>query len=141
MKVVYDEADGWRTMRIDLAGAGYAVSGADVLAISMAVAVDPDDGCGDLAVEWDTGGLENTGGGDMDMLLMRGNDDEVGAVMSEFYWNDGFTDTLKKILTEAGYSAASVDGICTSEWGMQDEGRASYDAYELADEIRGTAAI
>ena len=41
---------------------------------------------------------------------------------------------LREIIANAGFASAS--DITTSEWGMQDEGRASYDAYELADEIR-----
>lgn len=72
----------------------------------------------------------------MGNLLMRGGGDEVGNVMGEFYWQRGFNTRLHAILTEAGFSATAVADVSGSEWGMQDEGRASYDAYELADEVR-----
>ena len=123
-------------LNINLEGKGYTVGGAAVTGVSMFVNKDPEAGDGDLAVTWDIGGLENTGGGDMGMLLMRGDDDEVGGVMGEFYWNNGFTDTLQTILKQEGFGEEAVEAVATSEWGMQDEGRASYDAYELAEEIR-----
>ena len=33
-----------------------------------------------------------------------------------------------------GFSAAAAADVCGSEWGMQDVGRASYDAWEIANE-------
>jgi len=111
-------------------------AGVKVTGISLYVYKDEDEGCGDLAVSWNVDGLENTGGGDMGMLLMRGDNDEVGVVMGEFYWENGFTARLKELLAEMGFSADAVDDVTTSEWGMQDEGRASYDAYAIADEVR-----
>ena len=54
---------------------------------------------GDLAVLWDDSTLQNSGGGDMGSLLMRGDDDEVGKVMGEFYWERGFNERLQEILT------------------------------------------
>lgn len=111
-------------------------AGVRVTGLGMHIALNEDEGDGDLAVMWDVEGLENTGGGDMGMLLMRGNDDEVGAVMGEFYWNNAFTARLKEVLLATGFSDAAVDDVCTSEWGMQDEGRASYDAIAIADEVR-----
>lgn len=126
--------DGVVSFYIDLKDKNYTVAGAKVTGVGMVEE-------GDLAVYWDTAGLVNTGGGDMGMLLMRGDDDEVGAVMGEFYWNDGFTDTLKQIILDAGFSEEAADDICTSEWGMQDEGRASYDAYALSEEIAAKAEV
>ena len=111
-------------------------AGVKVTDISLYVHKDEDEGCGDLAVTWSTDGLENTGGGDMGMLLMRGDNDEVGAVMGEFYWENGFTARLKELLVDMGFSEAAADDVATSEWGMQDEGRASYDAYAIAEEVR-----
>jgi O-methyltransferase involved in polyketide biosynthesis len=71
----------------------------------------------------------------MGMLLVRNihSEDEVTAVMGKFYWEGAFTARLNAILAERGFTANTAH---TSEWGMQDEGRASYDACELADEIR-----
>jgi hypothetical protein len=94
---------------------------------------------GDLAVNWDTSKLQNdetarTAG----TLLLRNlhSDDEVTQVMSEFYWEQAYNDELAEILLSAGFSAEAVAEVTTSEWGMQDEGRASYDAYAIADEVR-----
>lgn len=125
--------DGVVSFYIDLKDKNYTVAGAKVEGVGMVEG-------GDLAVYWNTDGLVNTGGGDMGMLLMRGDNDEVGAVMGEFYWNNGFTETLQQIIKDAGFSEEAADGICPSEWGMQDEGRASYDAYELSEEIASKMA-
>lgn len=108
-----------------------------VTGIYMFVNEDEEEGCGDLAVSYDISNLQNdesarTAG----MLLLRNmhSDDEVTKAMSYFYWEDMFTDDLQQILADAGFTSTS--DIHTSEWGMQDEGRASYDAFDLADEIR-----
>jgi len=61
------------------------------------------------------------------------SEDEVTVAMGQFYWEGAFTQRLNAILAERGFTANTAH---TSEWGMQDEGRASYDACELADEIR-----
>ena len=37
-------------------------------------------------------------------------------------------------------SASAVAEVTGSEWGMQDEGRASYDANSIADEVRAHIA-
>jgi hypothetical protein len=91
---------------------------------------------GDLAVNYNIDALQNDETAQtMGMLLLRNihSDDEVTAVMGQFYWEGAFTERLNEILADCGFTACNVH---TSEWGMQDEGRASYDAYELADEIR-----
>ena len=55
--------------------------------------------------------------------------------MGAFYWDGEFTSTLHTLLLENGFSTAAVEDVCTSEWGMQDVGRASYDAFALNTEI------
>jgi len=115
-------------------------AGVAVESISMYIAKEAEDDyyCdGDLAVTWSMEGLQNdesarTAG----MLLLRNlhSEDDVTKVMGEFYWEGAFTDDLRCILAEKGFTTANC--VHTSEWGMQDEGRASYDAYELADEVR-----
>jgi hypothetical protein len=112
-------------------------AGVTVESISMFIAKDADEGDGDLAVTWSMEGLRNdetarTAG----MLLLRNihSDDDVTRVMGDFYWEGMFTDDLRYILAEKGFTTANC--VHTSEWGMQDEGRAGYDAYELADEVR-----
>ena len=47
---------------------------------------------------------------------------------------------LRELLTAAGIPETVAASIGTSEWGMQDEGRASYDADELEDWVRAQAA-
>lgn len=93
-------------------------------------------GDGDLAVNWSVEGIENTGGGDTGMLLLRGWEDEMGEIMRLFYSEEAFTDRLREILVAHGFSEEAADNVNGSEWGMQDEGLASYDAYEIADEVR-----
>ena len=123
-------------------------AGVTVESVTMFIAKHKDNedddtyyGDSDLAVNWNIEGLENTGGGDMGTLIMRGWDDEVGRVMGEFYWQHGFDARLREILVAAGFSAEAAGDVSGSEWGMQDEGRASYDAYEIANEVRAAFAI
>ena len=116
-------------------------AGVAVESISMFIGAVDEDGdgyyCdGDLAVSYNIDSLQNdesarTAG----MLLLRNvhSEDEVTAVMGQFYWEGAFTERLNEILAEKGFTACNVS---TSEWGMQDEGRASYDAFDLADEVR-----
>ena len=108
-----------------------------VESIDMFVAKDDEDCSGDLAVSYDISTLQNDETAQtMGTLLLRNidSDDEVTTAMGHFYWDGAFTERLQEIITNAGFASAS--DITTSEWGMQDEGRASYDACELADEIR-----
>ena len=108
-----------------------------VESIDFYVAKDADEGSGDLAVSYDISTLQNDETAQtMGTLLLRNmhSDDEVTTAMGHFYWDDAFTARLREIVAACGFASAS--DITTSEWGMQDEGRASYDAYDLADEIR-----
>ena len=107
-----------------------------VESINFFVAKDADYGTSDLAVCYDISTLQNDETAQtMGTLLLRNlhSDDEVTTAMGHFYWDDAFTARLNAILTQHGFTANTAH---TSEWGMQDEGRASYDAYDLADEIR-----
>ena len=107
-----------------------------VESIDMFIAKDDDYGSGDLAVSYDISALQNDETAQtMGTLLLRNlnSDDEVTVAMGQFYWEGAFTARLNAILAERGFTANTAH---TSEWGMQDEGRASYDAYDLADEIR-----
>lgn len=125
--------------------------GVKVTSVSMFISADAEGedgdvfwGDGDLAVNWDMEGLQNDESADtMGTLLMRNlhSDDEVTKVMSEFYWQHGFDERLREILLAHGFSADAVSDVCTSEWGMQDEERASYDAYALAHEVRAAFGI
>ena len=108
-----------------------------VESIDMFVAKDDEECSSDLAVSYDISTLQNDETAQtMGTLLLRNmhSDDEVTTAMGHFYWDGAFTQRLQEIITNAGFASAS--DITTSEWGMQDEGRASYDAYDLADEIR-----
>ena len=118
-------------------------AGVDVESITMFIsnvneAEDGDEACyfnGDLAVNYNIDTLQNDETAQtMGTLLLRNlnSDDEVTVAMGHFYWDGAFTARLNEILAECGFANTAH----TSEWGMQDEGRASYDAYDLADEIR-----
>ena len=110
-----------------------------VESINFFVAKDEEYGTSDLAVCYDISTLQNdetaqTIKAGTHEILVRNlhSDDEVTKAMGHFYWDGAFTARLNEILAECGF----VNTAHTSEWGMQDEGRASYDAYDLADEIR-----
>ena len=132
---------------VDVSDKGYTVAGAKVLEVGMYASTnnEAEEGedasyCdGDMYVCWDMEGLQNdetarTAG----MLLLRNmhSEDDVTKVMGEFYWEDAFTEQLRGILVDCGFSAEAADCVSTSEWGMQDEERASYDANAIADEMR-----
>jgi hypothetical protein len=91
-------------------------------------------------VNWDASKLQNNGGGNMGTLLMRGWNDAVGAVMRRFYSEGEFDSAVHDALCAAGFSSNAA-GIYGSEWGMQEEGRASYDAYSIADEVRAAMLV
>ena len=121
---------------IDLSAHSLTINNCKVTAINMTAEVDGDEFyCGDLAVLWsaadDSNYMDNTS------LLMRDTEDTTDntATMGAFYWEGEFTDTLVLLLEQNGFSAAAANDICTSEWGMQDVGRASYDANLIAEEM------
>lgn len=94
-----------------------------------------DETAGDLAVNWqahdDSDYEHNT------QLLMRDNNDNNSntQTMGAFYWDRAFTEELRAILQEHGFSADASADVFGSEWGMQDVGRASYDAYLIGKEM------
>lgn len=110
--------------------------GVVVTSITMFVPASKDDYYRDLAVNWSTSSLSNNNA-NLSGLLMRDfkNTDEVTKVMSFFYRENGFTERLRELLVATGFSKKAVKSVGTSEWGMQDEGRASYDAFSIADEV------
>jgi len=118
----------------------YTVESITMFISNVNEAEDGDEACyydGDLAVNYNIDTLQNDETAQtMGTLLLRNvhSDDEVTVAMGHFYWDGAFTERLQEIIANAGFASAS--DITTSEWGMQDEGRASYDACELADEIR-----
>lgn len=144
---ITEDTDGFY-LQIDL---NEQFAGVNVESVTMYIAKQKEDeeddgyyGDGDLAVNWSMEGLENnedarTAG----TLLLRNlhSDDDVTRVMGEFYWQQGFNARLHEILLNAGFSAEAVEDVGTSEWGMQDEERASYDAYALAHEVRAAFAV
>ena len=128
---ITQEADGV-TFSVDVSDRDITVAGVKVTAIGQFVSTvnegDDDEAMysdGDMYVLWDETGM---------------TDEAINAVMGEFYSEDAFTEDLKLILAECGFSEFAVNDVCTSESGMQDEGRASYDAYCIADEVRAALA-
>ena len=128
----HNTADNSVQLDIDLTAAAYTVNGRKVESITLYADAD----CyGDLAVNWaaeeDSNYVHNTS------MLMRDTDDTTNntATMGEFYWEHAFDDTVVQILKQNGFSTAAAEDVCTSEWGMQDVGRASYDANAIAEEM------
>ena len=83
------------------------------------VGKDEEGGAGDLALNW-------TSIGDAD-------DDEI---IDNFYHDQMFLKELRNILVQSGFSREAAYSVNTSESGMQDVNRASYDAFEIANEVR-----
>ena len=120
------------TFEMNVADRGYTVNGRKVTLIALYADADY---TGDLAVCWeeedDSDYVHNT------TLLMRDtNDTNTNTeTMGLFYWENEFTEQLKELLAEVGFSDDAIEDVCTSEWGMQDVGRASYDAYACGEEM------
>ena len=117
---------------IDLAKHNLQVNGRNVQSITLYADAD----CyGDLAVNWeeeeDSNYVHNSD------MLMRDNSDDTNntQTMQQFYWEHAFDDTLVQLLQAAGFSRLACEDVCGSEWGMQDVGRASYDANAIAEEM------
>ena len=128
------EDDNSVQLEIDLTNANYSVNGHAVESITMYADTD----CiGDLAVNWKYEESDNAGYEESKVLIMRNtnSDDNVTETMGQFYWEHCFDETLVQILQDAGFSKDACEDVCTSEWGMQDEGRASYDANAIAEEM------
>jgi len=128
---------------INVRSRGFKVGGAAVQEIGMRVSTVPDeDGDymdSDLWVIWDeTGQSNNEEARTMGSVLLRNphSEDDITRIMGAFYWDGEFNEQLRSILLEVGFSQDAVDSVFGSEWGMQDEGRASYDAYQIASEVR-----
>ena len=132
--------DGSVQLDINLRDAGYSLNGHTVESVTLYADAD----CiGDLAVNWAYEESDNAGYVESGMLLMRNNNskDDITETMGEFYWEHGFDEQLKQILLAHGFSATAVGDVCTSEWGMQDEGRASYDANLIGVEMLATHKV
>ena len=128
----FENADNSVQLDIDLTAKNYVVNGRKVESVTLYTDAD----CyGDLAVNWeeedDSNYVHNTS------MLMRDTDDSNNntETMGEFYWERAFNTQLQAILLEAGFSTQAVADVSTSEWGMQDVGRASYDANCIAEEM------
>lgn len=146
IKAATTAADEGIQLYINLAQHGLQVNGRKVNSITMYVATVAEDAegwyCdGDLAVNWeeedDSSYVHNSS------MLMRdtGDSNNNTVTMGEFYWESAFTATLHTLLQQHGFSKAAAEDVCTSEWGMQDVGRASYDACAIADAVRAAHNI
>ena len=133
---------------IELEQHNLQVNGRKLESITMFAAAKQDDDMddfycdGDLAVNWEA--VDDAAYYDGNSLLLMRNTDSADVnteTMSTFYWDGEFTAKLQQLLIEHGFSAAAANDVCTSEWGMQDVGRASYDANDIAEEIRAAHNI
>ena len=130
----HNAADNSVQLEINLADKNYTVNAHAVESVTLYADAD----CyGDLAVNWAYEDADNAGYTESTVLIMRNNNatDNVTETMQQFYWENCFENTLAEILTDAGFSTEAVADVFTSEWGMQDEGRASYDANCIAEEM------
>ena len=96
-----------------------------VESISMYIASEAEDGNyydGDLAVNFNTD---------------TWNDAELGLI----YTDSEFLECVHVALIKAGISVEAAEDVCYSEQGMQDEGRVSCDAYELAHYVRARMGV
>ena len=120
------------TFEMNVADRGYTVNGRRVTAIMLYADAEH---TGDLAVCWeaedDADYVHNTS------LMMRDTRDKNSntETMSLFYWEHEFDEQLCALLEEAGFSDDAIADVCGSEWGMQDVGRASYDACVCGEEM------
>ena len=105
---------------IDLKGKGYTVNNAKIKSISMLIVLDNIWPFNDLGVNW-----EAPDNNIVDNCIINTQTKEI------FYYQNKFTKTLQNILQNCGFSKEACNDVCTSEYGMQDIGRASYDADKL----------
>lgn len=130
--LTHDATDNSVQLYIDLRERNLQVNGHKVESITQYAGVDF---IGDLGVNWAASADDSyTEGG---LLLMRNthSNDANTATMGEFYWERVFNDELKAILAQHGFSDAAQQDVFGSEWGMQDVGRASYDAQTVGEEM------
>ena len=148
IKAATETVDEGIQLYINLAQHNLQVNGRKLESITMFAAAKQEDDMddfycdGDLAVNWEEADDAAYEDGNS-MLLMRNTNsgDENTETMGQFYWEHCFDEQLSTLLQQHGFSAAAANAVSGSEWGMQDVGRASYDAYEIAEEVRAAHNI
>jgi hypothetical protein len=65
------------------------------------------------------------------------NEEELGLI----YTDSAFLECVKAELIKAGISVEAAEAVTYSEQGMQDEGRVSMDAYDVADYVRARMLV
>ena len=94
------------------------IAGADVQVDALSMYFDEEHEGYELTINW-----RETGNEELDI-----------EIMNAFYTDDAFEERIVQLLIANGVSADAANDVCTSESGMQNEGRASYDAGWLAAE-------
>jgi hypothetical protein len=74
--------------------------------------------------------------GDLSLNYELGDDADEDYMMNQFYTDELWLEELHHTLHQAGFSLAAANSVQPSESGMQGLGRASYDAGQIADEVR-----
>jgi len=79
------------------------------------------------------------GDGDMYALTTAEtwNEEELGLI----YTDSAFLECVRTELIKAGISIEAAEAVTYSEQGMQDEGRVSMDAYDVADYVRARMGV
>jgi hypothetical protein len=103
---------------------GIRACGVDLISVTMYIAPDEYEADGDLAVEYDTTGPDDQG---------------IRQAMDNFYRKRCWTHELQVLLQRVGFGTEAAGSVEGSESGMQDDGRASYDAELIANEVRSAA--
>ena len=74
--------------------------------------------------------------GDGDMYALTTADTWNEAELGLIYTDSAFLECVRTELIKAGISIEAATAVTYSEQGMQDEGRVSMDAYDVADYVR-----
>jgi len=116
------DIDGGFTLDINV-NKVYVIAGVEVQVDAISMYFDEDYEGYELTVNWQ----------------LTGNEELDIEIMNAFYTDDAFEERIVQLLIANGVSADAANDVCTSESGMQEEGRASYDAGWLAVEAAAYA--
>lgn len=101
----------------------------------ISMLVFPGDWADALQVHWDSSPFEDKQ--EPFGLLMHSpfTDDAVTKIMRAIYRYAAITEEVRALLIENGFSENAANKIGGSEWGMQSPGLATFDAYDVANEL------
>jgi len=96
-------------------------------------------GCKMLRIELWTDGEEV---GDFNVYWEKDSNNTINSkTLNDIYWDDAITPKIQELLQKAGFSQYASEDLMTSEHGMQDYGRASFDAWLIGEELAKAAGL